>query len=88
MIQNKWVFYTGFKRTYVNTLYSSIDFSGTTGQSTEQKKQKKVESNRIRNESEGVIGQEKSLIPQSTEVKDKRKGTELILVKLRSINTG
>jgi len=29
----------------------------------------------------------KSLIPQSTEVKDKRKGTELILVKL-SINTG
>lgn len=35
-----------------------------------------------------MIGQEKSLIPQSTEVKDKRKGTELILVKLRSINTG
>lgn len=34
-------FYTGFKRTYTNTLYSSTDFfKGTTAESIEQKEKK------------------------------------------------
>ena len=53
MIQNKWVFYTGFKRTYVNTLYSSTDFSKAQLEKVQNKRsRKKFESNRIRNESE------------------------------------